>query len=341
MLELIGIALLKVLVIALAFVMPVAAVLTWIERKMSAIIQDRVGPNRAQIAGVRAFGIFHLIADTLKMLSKEDFDPKSANPVLFKIAPFLAVVPPLLVFAIIPFGPGDPFIISNLGVGILLAMAIQSLGVYGTTIGAWASNNNFALLGSIRSAAQMVSYEVAMGLNLIGVLMVYQSVDLQVIIAGQGDYLLGFIPKWGIVVQPVAFVLFMVASMAETKRAPFDMPEGESEIVGYFVEYSSMRFGIFALSEFIGIVGAAALASVLFLGGWQVPWITGEGWWYTGLQVASMLTKTLLLVYLQMLVRWTLPRLRYDQLMRLGWQYLLPLTLLNILVTGVVLLLVS
>ena len=339
MLMMILIALAKIVGIILLFGMTVAALLTWVERKQSAIIQDRVGPNRANIGPFKAGGVFHLVADTLKMIVKEDFDPASANPWLFKIAPFLAVVPPMLVFAVIPFGPGDTFLISNSGLGLLVILAITSIGVYGQTIGAWASNNNFALLGSIRTAAQMVSYEITMGLNLVGIFMIYQSVSVQDIVVGQGDMLWGWLPRWGIVTQPLAFILFLTASIAETKRAPFDLPEGESEIVGFFVEYSSLRFGLFAISEFIGIVGVGALTAALFLGGWQVPWLSGSGPLIVALQVGAMIFKTLFVVWLQMMIRWTVPRFRYDQLMHLGWQILLPLSLLNILVTGVFLML--
>lgn len=337
MLMMILIALAKILGIVFVFAMTVAALLTWVDRKQSAIIQDRVGPNRANIGPIRAAGLLHLIADTIKMIFKEDFDPASANPWLFKLAPFLAVVPPMLVFAVIPFGPGDTFLISNSGLGILFILAITSIGVYGQTIGAWASNNNYALLGGIRTAAQMVSYEITMGLNLVGIFMIYQSVDIQQIVIGQGELLWGWLPMWGVVTQPLAFVLFLVASIAETKRAPFDLPEGESEIIGFYVEYSSLRFGLFAISEYIGIVGVGALAAALFFGGWQIPGLEGTGPLVTTLQVGAMVVKTVFFVWIQQWIRWTVPRFRYDQLMRLGWQVLLPLSLLNILATGVAL----
>lgn len=339
MLMMILIALAKILGIVFLFAMTVAALLTWVDRKQSAIIQDRIGPNRANIGSVRIGGLFHLIADTVKMIFKEDFDPASSNPWLFKIAPFLAVVPPMLVFAVIPFGPGDTFLISNSGLGILFILAITSIGVYGQTIGAWASNNNFALLGGIRTAAQMVSYEITMGLNLVGIFMIYQSVDIQQIVIGQGEMLWGWLPKWGIFTQPLAFILFLTASIAETKRAPFDLPEGESEIIGFYVEYSSLRFGLFAISEYIAIVGVGALSAALFFGGWQVPWVEGTGPLVVALQVTAMVVKTIFFVWVQQMIRWTVPRFRYDQLMRLGWQVLLPLSLLNILATGVVLML--
>jgi NADH-quinone oxidoreductase subunit H len=339
MLEMILIAIAKIVGIVLVFTMTIAALLTWVDRKQSAIIHDRIGPNRANIGKFRAGGLLHLVADTLKMIVKEDFDPASANPWLFKIAPFLAVVPPMIVFAVIPFGPGDMFLISDSSIGVLFVLAVTSIGVYGQTIGAWASNNNYALLGGIRTAAQMISYEITMGLNLVGIFMIYQSVHIQDIVVAQGELLWGWLPAWGIVTQPLAFVLFFVASIAETKRAPFDLPEGESEIIGFYVEYSSLRFGLFAISEYIGIVVVGALAATLFFGGWQIPWVTGTGPLIVALQVLAMCTKTIFFVWIQQWIRWTVPRFRYDQLMRLGWQILLPLSLLNILGTGIVLML--
>ncbi len=345
MAALIGWSILKIVIIIFVFAMSLAGVLTWVERKMSALIQDRVGPNWARIGNLRLAGLFHVIADSVKMLTKEDFEPGIANHFLFKLGPWLAVVPSLLLFVVIPFGPTEHFVISNVEVGVLVIFAIGSLGVYGTSIGAWASNNNYAMLGSIRTANQMLSYEVVMGLSLVGVFMCYESTNLQEIINEQGELLWGFLPKWGIFMQPLAFVLFLAASIAETKRAPFDLPEGESEIVGYFIEYSSMRFGLYMLAEFVGIVAIAALAAALFLGGWQIPgvptWHAGEPWWLTGLRVVSMVVKTIVLIYVQMLIRWTVPRFRYDQLMRLGWQYMLPLSLVNILATGLVLMAVA
>ena len=341
--ELILYALLKLGAILMGFVMVMATLLTWIERKYSAIIQDRIGPNRAEIGGVRAGGLFHLIADPIKMLFKEDFFPNDANPILYRIAPWMAVVPPMMMFAVIPFGPGDDFIIADLDIGVLFIFAIGGLGVYGSVFGGWASNNKFSLIGSLRTAAQMISYEVALGLNLVGVFMIFQSVTLPDMIQAQGDLLFGFIPAWGIVLQPVSFVLFLASAVAENKRAPFDLPEAESELVaGYFTEYSSMKFALFALGEFIEIVGIACLASCVFLGGWQIPFVQEVGgFWLTFAQIGCFLTKVIFMIWLQMTIRWTLPRFRYDQLMKLGWVYILPLTLANIVATGVVLYLVS
>ncbi len=230
--------------------------------------------------------------------------------------------------------------IAPLDTGMLFIFAIAGLGIYGATLGGWSSNNSFALLGSLRAAAQMVSYEVSMGLNLVGVFLVFGTVSLTGLVLGQGDLLWGWLPKWGIVVQPVGFILFLTAAMAENKRAPFDLPEGESEILGYNLEYSSMRFALFFLAEFVEIVVIAAISATVFLGGWQVPFVdpAGQaGGWTTALQVGAFVAKVVFMCWVLMIVRWTLPRFRYDQVMALGWKGLLPLSLANIVVTAVVL----
>lgn len=334
----------KIVVICFVFALTMGALLTWTERKLSAVVQDRIGPNRASILGIRALGLFHPIADMLKAFTKEDFVPAGANRVLFFLAPLFALVPVLTVFAVIPFGPGQNFVIAPLDTGILFIFAIAGLGIYGATLGGWASNNSYALLGSLRAAAQMISYEVSMGLNLIGIFMVFGTVSLTEIVLRQGELLWGFLPKWGIFVQPAAFILFLTAAMAENKRAPFDLPEGESEILGYNVEYSSMRFALFFLSEFVEIVVIAAVSATVFLGGWQIPFVDpkGEaGGALTLLQVGAFLAKVVFMCWLLMIIRWTLPRFRYDQVMALGWKGLLPLSLANIVVTAVVLALVE
>ncbi len=335
-----------------------AAILTWVERKQSAIMQDRIGANRADILGVRIIGLFHPIADSLKMFLKEDFVPPGSNRFIYWLAPVLALMPALVTFAVIPFGDVVSVAgrevslqIANLNVGILYIFAIAGFGVYGVALGGWASNNRFALLGSIRAAAQMFSYEIVLGLSIIGVVLIYGSLELGEIATRQGDLLFGFLPKWGVFVQPLGFVLFMVAAYAETKRVPFDLPECESEILGFNVEYSAMKFGMFFLSEFVEIVVLAALLTTLFFGGWQFPWLYAEGFRWPGgavtavphglvvlIQVLSFFGKVVFFIWLQMLVRWTLPRFRYDQLMRLGWKYLLPLALVNIFITAFVML---
>jgi NADH-quinone oxidoreductase subunit H len=349
----------KFVVIVLGFVMMLATVLTLLERKQSALMQNRIGPNRAFLWGNRflpglsAF-VGQIVADALKVLLKEDFDPPFGNKWLHRIAPAFAFIPALLMWVVIPFGPGPTpgseghnyFQIADVNAGVLVVFAIASLSVYGATIGAWASNSAYSLLGGLRTAAQMISYEITLGLSLVGIFMIYESVRLNDIIWGQGDLLWGWCPSWGIVTQPAAFILFLTASIAETKRAPFDLPEAESELAaGYFTEYSSMRFALFSLGEFVGIIVVASLAATLFLGGWQIPWVetpvdaTGNPifGWLTVAQVAFFLFKVLAVVWLQMQIRWTLPRFRYDQVMRLGWVILLPLSLANFAVTAIVL----
>jgi NADH-quinone oxidoreductase subunit H len=242
----------------------------------------------------------------------------------------------------------------TLNVGILYAFAMLSLGVYGVMMAGWASANNYALLGGQRAAALMISAEIAIGASIMGVVMWYGSLSLQDIARAQGELLFGWIPKWGILTQPLAFILFLTAGIAATKRIPFDMPEGESEIIGYFVEYSGMKFGMFAMADFLETVVIAGLTTSLFLGGWQIPYLHPDGFVFpwgatlhlphgvvTVLQVGAFSFKVIVMIFIMMLVRWTLPRFRYDQAMRLGWLGLFPLSILNIVLTGLVLLLVG
>src|SRR5437016_5675492 len=340
------------------FVLNVAAILGWVERKQSPIMQDRIGANRASIFGIRAMGLFHPLADTLKMLTKEDFRPARADGLLFSLAPFISVLFALTAFASIPFG--DTLRIGNrviplqavtLNVGVLYVFAMLSLGVYGVMMAGWSSGNNFALLGGQRAAALMISAEIAIGASIIGVIMVYGSLDLQSIARAQGQLLWGWIPKWGILTQPLAFVLFLTAGIASTKRIPFDTPEGESEIIGYFVEYSGMKFGMFAMADFLETIVVAGMTTALFLGGWQVPYLVAGGFRFPWggavalphllvvlLQVGAFVSKVCAMIFFMMLVRWTLPRFRYDQAMRLGWLALFPLSIATIVLTGLVLL---
>ncbi|MCB9771575.1 MAG: NADH-quinone oxidoreductase subunit H [Candidatus Omnitrophica bacterium] len=335
----------------------VAGLLTWVERKQSAVMQDRIGANRASIFGFKAFGLFHAIADVLKMLSKEEFIPQGANKFLFNLAPYLSVVFALVGFAAIPIGNqliiGDRVIelqAANINIALIFIFASMSMGVYGVVLAGFSSNNNYAFLGGMRGAAQMIAFEVTMGAAIMGVIMVFNTIDLQALVRGQGAYLLGgWIPKWGVIVQPFAFLLFLTAAMAGTKRTPFDLPEGESEIIGYFVEYSGMKFGMFFLADLIETVLVAALMTTLFLGGWQVLYLHPDGFhfpWGTfvavphlavvGLGVLSFFMKLAFFIWVLMAVRWTLPRFRYDQVMRLGWKILLPASLINIAVTAIV-----
>jgi NADH-quinone oxidoreductase subunit H len=341
------------------FVLNMGGLLTWVERKQSAIMQDRIGANRASILGLRLFGLFHPLADAIKMLTKEDFRPARADRVLFGLAPFVSVFFALTAFAAIPFGDTlrvggreIPLQAVTLDVGVLYVFAMLSLGVYGVMMAGWSSGNNFALLGGQRAAALMITAEIAIGASIMGVIMVYGSLSMMDIVRGQGTLLWGWLPAWGIVTQPLAFVLFLTAGIAATKRIPFDMPEGESEIIGYFVEYSGMKFGMFAMADFLETVVIAGMTTSLFLGGWQVPYLDAAGvhlpWGWTWalphllvvlLQVGAFVLKVCAVIFFMMLIRWTLPRFRYDQAMRLGWLGLFPLSVANIVLTGLVLLL--
>lgn len=357
--------------LVLFMVLNLAGILGWIERKGSALIQDRIGANRASIFGFAGMGLVNtLIADPIKFLTKEDFIPPKGDRLLHTLAPCLALFPPLVTFAVIPFGDilvlGErviPLQVANLNVGILYIFSMASLSVYGIVIGAWASNNKFSLLGGVRGSAQMISYEIAMGLSVMGILMVYGTLELQEIARAQGallgDWLppwgtflkplIGWLPAWGIFFQPVAFLLFFTAAVAETKRIPFDLPEAESEIVaGYHVEYSGGKFLMFFAGEFAEIVTASGLITTLFFGGWQVPFLMRDGFHFPWgatlslphlvvvlLQVGAFTVKVLFFCWLQILLRWSLPRFRYDQVMRLGWKMLLPLALLNVMATAI------
>jgi NADH-quinone oxidoreductase subunit H len=343
----------------MGLVLNLGGLLTWVERKQSAVMQDRVGANRAPILGLRLFGLFHPLADAVKMLTKEDFMPVRADRVLFQAAPVVSVFFALCGFATIPFGDvlrvgGREISLQavELNAGVLFVFAMLSMGVYGVVLAGWASANNFALLGGQRAAALMISAEVAIGASIMGVCMVYGSLDLQEIARGQGAHWGGIIPKWGFFTQPLGFLLFLTAGIATTKRAPFDFPEGESEIIGYNIEYSGMKFGMFLMADFVETVVVAGMITALFLGGWQVPWLFRDGFHLPGglaisvphlavvlLQVGAFLTKVVVMIWVLMLIRWTLPRFRYDQAMRLGWLGLLPLAVLNIILTAAVLLL--
>ena len=348
------------------FMLNLGGILTWVERKQSAIMQDRIGANRASIFGFRIMGLLHPLADAIKMLTKEDFRPARADRFLFSLAPFVSVFFALVAFASIPFGDtlrvGDrviPLQAVTLNVGVLYVFAMLSLGVYGVMMAGWSSANNFALLGAQRAAALMITAEIAIGASIMGVVMVYGSLNLQDIARAQGNALfpqwLGqWVPGWGVLTQPLGFILFLTAGIAATKRIPFDMPEGESEIIGYFVEYSGMKFGMFAMADFLETVVIAGMTTALFLGGWQVPYLMADGFHFPWgavatlpqpvvalLQVGSFVVKVCVMIFFMMLIRWTLPRFRYDQAMRLGWLGLFPLSILNIVVTGVLLLLLG
>lgn len=354
----------NILILMLVFVMVIATLLTLAERKWSAFIQDRVGPNRATIFGRPLGGLGHILADVPKMLTKEDLIPTNVNKLMFNLGPILAFAPVFALFAVVPAGPtikwGDTVVeavVATPDFGILYLFAIASIAVYGTSLAGWASNNKFALLGGVRASSQMISYEVALGLSLVGLFVCFSSVQLPAIVAGQAAYLwkanlqLGThvldigLPAWGFFLQPIGFLLFFAAAFAETKRAPFDVPEGESEIIGYFVEYSGMKFGMFMISEFVEVVVLAAVITVLFFGGYHLPGVGDEAllrWTTThnapllyGVLLSTVFwLKVLVLIWVQLLIRWTFPRFRYDQIQTLGWKILLPLGLVNVFVTA-------
>ncbi len=353
--------LLIILIKAIFFVscvLGLTSFLTWQERKQSAVMQDRIGANRAPVFGLRAFGLFHIFADAIKMFFKEDYVPPGGDRFLHTIAPFTAVFFALMSFAAIPFGNVIQLAgrrvelqVLPLNVGLLFVFAMMSMGIYGTFLAGFSSNNKYAFLGGLRASSQMISYEITMGATLVGLLMVYGTLDLAELNRAQGALLWGWLPKWGIFLQPVGFLLFLVAGFAETKRVPFDLPEGESEIIGYFVEYSSMKFGAFFMTDFVETILVAALISTLFFGGWQVPYLMSDGFhvpwgsvWSMGtvtvtvMQIVAFGLKVFVFCWFLLLIRWTLPRFRYDQLMHLGWKILLPLSILNIFATGFILL---
>jgi len=300
-----------------------AAYLVWVERKFLARLQVRYGPNRAG-----KFGLLQPIADAVKMLTKEDLVPEAADRQLFLLAPAVVAVTALFMFAVVPFGSeliigGQriPMVISDINVGLLFVFALSSLGVYGVALGGWASNSKYSLLGGIRGAAQMISYELSLGLSLVPIVMLSGSLSLVDIVNAQAKYPF-------ILVQPLSFSIFVISAMAESKRIPFDLPEAENELgAGFHTEYSGMRFGLFFLGEYVHMQVLGALVAVFFLGGWRGPYLPPPVW---------LLLKIILVALIMIWIRGTLPRLRYDQLMTLGWKVLIPLTLLNIVVTGAV-----
>jgi NADH-quinone oxidoreductase subunit H len=322
-------ALLKVLII-LGTLLGLVSYLIYAERKICGHIQARTGPNR-----VGPLGLLQPIADVLKLLFKEEFIPAQANKVIFHIAPILAVAPAIVTFSVIPMGPPPMFVVTDINVGLLLFLAMSSLGVYAITLGGWASNNKYALLGGLRSSAQMISYELAMGLSTIPVILKSSTLSLVGIVDHQaGFYKLGsspiWLPNWGIfhwyLVLP--FAIFLITAFAETNRAPFDLPEAEGELVaGFHTEYSSMKWALFFLGEYMNMIVISSIAVTLFFGGWHGP---GPAW--AGL--AWYLLKLMALMFFFIWVRWTFPRLRYDQLMGFGWKVLLPAAIVNVLIAA-------
>lgn len=409
-----------VILVVFGGIMGLAALMTWGERKLASMIQDRIGPNRADLwellRGIfpslkdtlkgrfTFWGLFHILADPTKLFLKEDFVPRGANKVLHSLAPMLSLGIPLIVFVVFPLAgplhiswkdipvedlcllhrlwpdaglcplcslfPGDvlhlsdytlKLVAADLDVGMLFVFAVSSLAVYGVILAGWSSNNKFSFLGAVRGANQMISYEVGLGLSAIGLFMIYGGVSLTGLVEGQAASWLSvrlsdawtlYIPKWGIFTQPLAFILFLTCGMAEIKRIPFDLPEGESEIVaGYFTEYSSMKFTMFMFGEYVEMILLAAVITTIFFGGYDLPGVSvatfsqffGEslsanaiGLLVALIQVLVFAAKTVIWVYLIFMIRWSFPRFRYDQLMKLGWKMVLPLALVNLIVTGVV-----
>lgn len=305
-------ALIGILVVALS----IASGLIWVERRLLALWQDRYGPNR-----VGPFGLLQVLADTIKLLAKEDWIPPFADKAIFVVAPAIIMVTVLMSFAVLPIAPG--IIVSDMNIALLFFLAMSSLGVYSIVLAGWASNNKYSLLGGLRAAAQMLSYEVFMGLSLMGVVLMAGSFSLVDIVHAQRKI-------WFIVPQFLGFVLFLIAGMAETRRLPFDLPEAESELVaGYHSEYSGMKFGMFFVGEYLGITLISAMIAILFFGGWLGPVLPPIMWFFI---------KMFFFLVLFILIRGSLPRPRFDQLMASAWKLMLPLSLANLLVTGAVLL---
>jgi NADH-quinone oxidoreductase subunit H len=310
-----------------------AAYMTYFERKLAAWIQDRVGPDRAG-----PFGILQPIADGVKMFLKEDFIPAKADKWLFIIGPGIAMFTALITSAVIPWGPklhlfGRDIVlqVADINIGILYVFGVISIGVYGIMIGGWASNNKYSLYGAIRASSQMISYELAMGVSAITIVLLSGSLSLTTIVEGQSDV-------WNIVYQPVAFLIFFICALAELNRAPFDLPECESELVGgYHTEYSSMKLGLYLFAEYTSMFVSSAIMAILFFGGYNFPGMSHfSGNTLAILGIVAFATKIFLFIFVIMWIRWTIPRFRFDQLMHLGWKSLLPLSLINLLVTGLV-----
>jgi len=362
---------------AIGVLMTFGLVLTWVERKQGAVMSDRIGANRAYLripftqVKLVWWGLFHGLADGLKMLLKEDWKPNSYDKLAYAIAPWVTFAPVLLVFAVIPFGGtfrpavlfegmpaiaawfGDrtyPLQIARLDAGLLIIFAFGGITIIGAMLAGWSSSNKFSMLGALRAGSQMISYELIMGLTVLGVILIYGTVDLGAIAREQSGVLLGFLPAWGIFLQPFAAILFLTAAVAENKRIPFDLPEAESELIaGYFTEYSAMKMGLFMFAEFIEIAIIAALFTTLFLGGYNLPFMSDAGFVLPGgkaiavshgvvllTQVVVFLAKVFVMCSFQILVRWTLPRFRYDQLLRFAWKFMFPLALVNLTVTVLV-----
>jgi NADH-quinone oxidoreductase subunit H len=359
---------------AIAVLMGFGTILTWVERKQAAVMADRIGANRAYLRvpftqiKLVWWGLFHGMADGLKMLLKEDFKPKSYDWYAYAVAPWVVFTPVLLVFAVIPFGgildPGRlfpslaawfggrsyPMQIARLDAGLLIVFAFGGMTIIGAMLAGWSSANKFSLLGALRAGSQMISYELILGLTVLGLILIYGTLDLTAIVRQQSGVLLGFLPAWGVVHQPFAAILFLTAAVAENKRIPFDLPEAESELIaGYYTEYSAMKMGLFMFAEFIEIAIIGALFTKLFLGGYNLPFLTDAGFVLPGgreiplshgavvvTQLVVFLAKVFIVCSFQILIRWSLPRFRYDQVLKFAWKFMFPLALGNLIVTAVI-----
>ncbi|MEZ5015355.1 MAG: NADH-quinone oxidoreductase subunit NuoH [Chitinophagales bacterium] len=319
----------------------IAAYSTYAERKVAAFMQDRLGPNRAG-----PFGILQPLADGVKMFMKEEIVPETSNKFLFIAGPAITMITALMTSAVIPWGPGItidgkivPIQVADINIGVLYVLGVVSLGVYGIMIGGWASNNKYSLLGAVRASSQMISYELAMGMSVIAVVMVTGSLSIRDITVAQSGWN-GF--HWNIFVQPLGFIIFLICAFAECNRTPFDLPESETELVGgYHTEYSSMKLGFYLFAEYVNMFISSAMIASMYFGGYNFPWMenvqagTGEVL-FAIICFAVLFAKILFFIFFFMWVRWTIPRFRFDQLMNLGWRILLPLAILNVLITGAV-----
>ncbi len=337
--------LVKVLILLIVAV-HIPPIMVWVERRAPALMQRRKGPNRVGFFGFRLWGLLQSLADAIKLIFKEESVPEGANKFFFHISPIFCLVPALLVLASIPFG--SPLVILNqtiplsiihLNVGLLFILAVSGISVYGITLAGWACGGKYPLLGSLRSCAQMLSYEIPMGLSLIPLVLLYDSLDLNEMIKSQEHIL-----QWGIFLSPISFFIFLITMFAETNRVPFDLAEGESELVaGFHTEYGSAKFALFFLSEYVAMFALSCLCSVLFFGGWQIPFISFETLtMWTGhpnlaslIGVLTLLLKAGFFMWLYVWVRWTIPRFRYDQLMKLSWRFMLPISLANVVLTAI------
>jgi NADH-quinone oxidoreductase subunit H len=327
------------------------AYLIWVERKIAAYAQDRIGPNRAGREFGIPLGLLQPLADGAKMLLKEDVIPRYVSWTLFILAPMISFIAATIGFAVVPFGPVGPSaprgfagpvefqIAPGLDVGIVYVFAIGSLAVYGVILAGWSSNNKYSFLGGLRSSAQLISYEIPLGMSILGMVLLAGSLDLNAIMNWQVSR-----GVWGFIVQPIGCLLFLISAFAETNRLPFDLPESEQELVGgYHTEYSAMKFGLFFLGEYLHVITVSYLTVILFFGGWDIPFVTlptstslGWGWFWALVKVAALVAKVALMIVFMMWIRWTLPRFRYDQLMDLAWKSLIPLSLINLVATAAV-----